>query len=484
MYTYTIDAVAVNPLGEWTIEYQRNPGQIFWRRILRGELVFKGDDYTLIMGKADCTPLEFIIYCDDVEYWTGEIKFPYAFFVDTDQCHLKCTPEVVDEYTCIMNNYNTEYLAALGDGVVTLVTGAGAINHFALFWFSFIRGFMSDMGCFAVADCKSSFFFEDDFPNGTPYAGAYGTNNYMTGVANRLDFLHICRNSWVRNDLGGTQCDSSETFTFKTLETWLRERFNAYWYIDQNGDFRVEHIHFFDADFPESDFEDDIDLTTMTGRCLPTFASRKNKYEYLVDKLFDQEAWSWQHYFDIEGNQLHGVDFQGEPIFYGAAAGDKSDCVPGEFKEHESPTPRLWTDYGWAMLQGAAGTADNISCNGWFLVEKTPGFNTVNTDTGALSGAAVINGFCSTANLMANFFTYDRIFLTGHMNNGATPPAVEITAFDSEIRKKLQVEIEFPHCCTTEFDPMDFIVTEMGSGAIYSAIQSNQRDSLTVKLLQ
>ena len=118
MYTYTLDAVAVNPLGEWTIEYQRNAGQIFWRRILRGELVFKGDDYTLIMGKADCTSLEFIIYCDDVEYWTGEIKFPYDVFVDTDQCYLKCTPEVVDEYSCILLNYETEYLLGPAGGAI------------------------------------------------------------------------------------------------------------------------------------------------------------------------------------------------------------------------------------------------------------------------------------------------------------------------------------------------------------------------------
>ena len=50
MYTYTLDGNTVNPLGEWTIEYQRNKGQIFFRRILRGELFFKGADYTLIMG--------------------------------------------------------------------------------------------------------------------------------------------------------------------------------------------------------------------------------------------------------------------------------------------------------------------------------------------------------------------------------------------------------------------------------------------------
>jgi hypothetical protein len=98
-----------------------------------------------------------------------------------------------------------------------------------------------------------------------------------------------------------------------------------------------------------------------------------------------------------------------------------------------------------------------------------------------LTGVNVINGHLSTANLQAAYHTWDRIFLTGHMNNSATPPAVEITDFDSAIKKVLQESIEFPICCDEELDPLDFIVTEMGSGTLYSAIVNKR--SLKVELL-
>jgi hypothetical protein len=53
--------------------------------------------------------------------------------------------------------------------------------------------------------------------------------------------------------------------------------------------------------------------------------------------------------------------------------------------------------------------------------------------------------------------------------------------FDSAIKKKLPDEIEFPLCCDTEFDPMKAVTTEMGDGAVYSAIQTQY--SIKIQLL-
>ena len=78
----------------------------------------------------------------------------------------------------------------------------------------------------------------------------------------------------------------------------------------------------------------------------------------------------------------------------------------------------------------------------------------------------------STANLMLDYFQWDRIFLNGHMNSGAVAPQVEITTFESAQKIKLQDEIEFPLCCKDDFDPMNTITTEMGDGAVSSAVQT------------
>lgn len=498
MYTYTLDGTTVNPLGEWTIEYQRNAGQIFFRRILRGELVFVDADYDYIIGQTECTDMEFIIYCDGDEYWTGSIKFPYGFEkIGTDQCWISGTPQVIDEYSCIMDYYEYEFLKSTWGGTtaaaeIRLCAAPFTLLH-TLPGGTTIYGFLNAMlnknddyitGMNCGLTLKSSFMWRDNFPNGDNYAAAYGTNNYITGAGNRLEYIRMWTNTSLRSSFGGTLCTDSHYYTFKDWETFLRNAFNAYWYIDQNGDFRIEHRHFFDPDFAHSDFEGGIDLTALDGRCLPDFANRKNKYQYLTDLLFDQEQWIWQHYHGTEGTIAHNGDFDAPPVFYGASINAKSDCVPGEFKEKEYNSTEFWSDIYWAYQLMGAGTPDTIKCPGlcFMDIDTTPAPDQVRCEQGCYTGVSVQNGHCSTANLLEHYHTYDRIFLTGHMNNGATPPAAETTDFDTEIRKKLQTDIEFPLCCDTNFNPLDYITTDMGSGAIYSAVISRIKNSATVKL--
>jgi len=116
------------------------------------------------------------------------------------------------------------------------------------------------------------------------------------------------------------------------------------------------------------------------------------------------------------------------------------------------------------------------------VINPNPNWN-IWSDTGALDCQILPNVHLSTANLQASYFTWDRIFLTGHLNNGATglPACSEITVFNSAIRKKLQEEIEFPICCDEDFDPMDCITTEMGDGEVYQAVRTMK--SIKVQLL-
>lgn len=496
MYTYTLEGTTVTPPTNWQIEHRRNDGQIFFRRYLTGDIIFKDDDYDLLLEQDECTTLTFIIYCDGVEFWTGTFKYPYDFHFNTDACIAIGTPDVYDEYSCIMDKYEVEYpveqfhadtgcdkpaqcnvtdcagtpLAAIG-----VVMGGLTLGCFldGLFQGAALSG-RTYMDC--TLDLASSFFWEDDFPNGDNYVAAYGTDNYVTGDTNVLQQLIFIPNTSVRQDLGGTACpEQHDTVGFKWLESVLRDRFNCYWYIDQNGDFRIEHISFFLPGFAHSDFGVGIDLTTLYEKDR-SYAYRRNKYGYVTDKLFDQEKWSWQHYWGDEGGQTHGEDFQGVPIFYNALD-TKSDCVPGEFKEKDVATPKLWTDCEWAV---ALANPDDINCNGWFMCvtdwDEDPLQNCdILCEVGLLSGGNHSNGHLSTANLMEHYFTWDRIFLDGNMNDG------NVVLFDSAIRKKLQDEIEFPLCCDDDFDAMDYVTTEMGDGAVQSATQSPY--SMQIQLL-
>jgi len=490
-YRYTINGADVSPRGDWEINYERNVGQIFFRRVLTGDLTFIGDDYQTIMGMSDCDVLEFIIYCGVSIHWEGQFKFPYDFDINEDSCSMLGTPEVVDDYTCIMSHYDQEYyLTHVGGTTSTpeLRTCVGALLDTlptcrTIFWY--LDTLINDavnMDCDFSGNIKSSFLWRDNFPNGTNYAGAYAANNYITGAGNRLEYIFLIKNSALRTHYGGTACDSlaQNTYTFKKFEEFLRNAFNAYWFIDENGEFRIEHIHFFDADFPESDYEPDIDLTALVSSNGKTFAYRRNKYTYETGELYDQERWTWQHYEGDEGTGItHGADFEGVPLTYGPGAGEKSDCVPGEFKERKIATPNFWSDIEWAYqlrMVGGAAMPDKIACTGLCMLDiDTSGTDVVRCEAGDISLANIINGHCSTANLSEHYNLYDRVFVGGIVNNN-----VLVRTLTAQ-RHKLQEAIEFEHCCLDEFDPLDLIKTELGEGAVKTVVQKKR--SIEIELL-
>jgi len=491
-YRYYINEVEVFPKGEWVINYQRNEGQIFFRRIFEGELTFFNDDYNFIMG-LDCEIATFDIWCGGAIHWEGQFQYPYKAKFDDDSCTVVLTPEVVDEYTCIMNNYETKYsftimAATVAPELWTCPAPGGNIHNFPNFS---LLGMPSPAGAVdaylnelitnrpTMMDCnidlRSSFLWRDNYANGDAYAG---TDNYITGATNRLEYIYLAKNTALRVSFGGTGCTSDDQlFSFKDFEELLRNAFNAYWFVDENGDFRIEHIYYFDPAFPHSDYTVGQDLNTVMDRGGRSFAYRKNKYEYETGRLYDQEKWSWQHYEGTESAVAHGADFEGVPVFYGAAEGDKSDYVPGVFKEKEIASPRFWADIDWGFTLIAAPGAnpDDIECPGFCMLDviTTAPNNKINCEVGAITGVSQPNGHLSTANLQDHYHQYDRIFTEGNMNNNAV-------SFQTAQKHKLQDPIEFPLCCDESFDPLNRIRTGLGDGEVKAAIQKKQ--SMEVEL--
>ena len=490
-YRYYINGVEVFPKGEWSIEYQRNEGQIFFRRIFEGELTFSGDDYDFIKGFS-CEIATFDIYCGGAIHWQGQFQYPYLVKFDDDSCVVVLTPEVVDEYSCIMNNYDTEYTASpsitfgvpitanLYTCVGALRVIMGAANPLLGYLDTIINHATYGMECGLTI--KSSFMERDNFPNGDNYAAAYGTNNYITGAANRLEQIYLMKNGVARQAFGGTNVGGITKVTFKDFETLLRNAFNAYWFIDENGDLRIEHIHYFDPDFAHSDYVVGRDLNTVMDRSGRSFAYRRNKYEYETGRMYDQEKWTWQHYEGTEGSATHGSDFEGVPIFYGAAEGDKSVYVPGVFKEREFACPKFWTDveWGWDIATNppnatpGSGEPDTISEFGFLMLDVHITTNYIRCEVGILSTINIANGHLSTANLQDHYHQYDRIFLSGDMNSG------DVTTFQTAQKHKLQEPIEFPLCCDEDFDPLNRIRTGLGDGEVKAAVQKKQ--SMEVEL--
>jgi hypothetical protein len=496
-YRYYIEGTEVFPRGDWAINYQRNEGQIFFRRIFEGELTFMGDDYTFITS-LDCEIASFEIYCSGELFWEGQFQYPYLVKFDDDACIVVLEPEVVDEYSCIMDKYNYEYFttnylpvggfiaptyqACPPAGVLaTLPNGFNLYHHFAGAGLG-TDGMINDslyFNCGGIG-VKSSFLWRDNFANGDNYAAAYGTNNYVTGATNRLEYIYLFPSYNVRASVswGGTVCDTGATGTwswsFKDWEDFLRIAFNAYWFIDENGEFRIEHISYFDPSFANSDYTVTHDLTRVMDKGGRSFAYRRNKYEYETGRMYDQEVWEWLHFEGTEGGVAHGTDFAGVPIFYGASVGAKSAYVPGDFKEKVHGTNKFWADVVWAYGLIAAASPDSINCDGYLFCDIDTGTNIIRCETGVLGAASIQNGHCCTANLQDHYHQYDRIFLSGDMNSG------NVTTFQTAQKHKLQDPIEFPLCCDEDFDPLDRVRTEIGDGEVKTATQ--KKNSLEVEL--
>jgi hypothetical protein len=98
----------VTPVWGGIFSYVQEKGQIFFRKRLKGAMVFQNTDYELL--NAALNPLECEIVTVTVEIFCGE---PWAELVtakftllesviNLDSCFISVTPEIQDDYTCFL----------------------------------------------------------------------------------------------------------------------------------------------------------------------------------------------------------------------------------------------------------------------------------------------------------------------------------------------------------------------------------------------
>ena len=87
--------------GDLDIDNKKEDKDVYFRRILEGGLVFKGDEYTTIYGYENDDEIKIEIRQDGVaDWWIGYFgKFDGDW--DKDACTFTVTPTVDDEYTCL-----------------------------------------------------------------------------------------------------------------------------------------------------------------------------------------------------------------------------------------------------------------------------------------------------------------------------------------------------------------------------------------------
>lgn len=338
-YTHYIEGVQVYPAGDWKIKHTRAATQVFHRRMFDGELTFgnawfnkkSSNDFDYITSFSGCQRLNYEIKCSDGStYWQGFISYPYDIDIDYDKCILTITPYADDNY---------HKCASLGDRDYTFQgtpvnvylfdrTPTGACNSYtqraltggyklrSMIYSTFLTtGYMGVVS--AETDIVSTFFWNDNWPDGTAY---HATNNYVTGTTNYLspanDYDIVLANmSTVLVNFGAGSGTETLRLSFNEFMLMLAELFQVYWYIDTNGKFRLEHIYYFDPDFPHAAHTDvrneGFDVTSITAKNGKSYAWRKNKIYY------DKQLYLYSENFKT--NNASNEDFVGEPIEYDAS---------------------------------------------------------------------------------------------------------------------------------------------------------------------
>lgn len=306
---------------------------------------------------------------------------------------------------------------------------------------------------FTDSDILSTFLWNDSLPSVKPptidtYITSYPTRNYVNQVAetNRLNDLVLAKPwSEIYRDWGDPKVDTSLSWIFNMLKANL----NAYWYIDSDDNFRIEHRYFFE------DKISTIDLTTLDDGI-----HLKGAGSYESDKSGITYREKWEELY------VNGFEFVGYPIIYGFA--ETSD---GEIKEYER---YVLSDFEYMYEHGHD---EEIFDETEFLMlcqcYTDSGYYVVQYEIGETMGSSEINGHIALANLHKHYFQHGRMFRTGTMNDSPE-------TFDSWKRIKKQT-VRFPY--TTDFDPLwTQIKTDEGTGWIEWMERDLDSDFITAKI--
>ena len=253
------------------------------------------------------------------------------------------------------------------------------------------------------------------------YPGVFATNP--------LNYILIYQKSDIKST---TDPATRAMMTFNDLMLFIENTFNAFWFIDDNGDFRIEHESYFNrtVDFDLTQFESGYWIANM------------NKWTYDRDKMPSREHFEWMEVSD--------ADFAGVDIVYEKLA------VGNKVKDSQlNRVLPITTDITYAYSHQS-----DISNDGWIFL-CTGSDYIVNSEAGTLSSDTLFNGHLAWSNLHKHYWKHGRVLDIGTMNNNNT-------AFSDVQRNIKQIEITYP-TYSSDFNPDGLKTTELGDGEVGEA---------------
>jgi hypothetical protein len=284
---------------------------------------------------------------------------------------------------------------------------------------------------FTTRKVKSSFFWNDPYPDGTTPIGNYVTQLQGSNILNNLyiiDKLDFKRPT-------ASQLTTVANITLSDLNSDLYSLFQVYPFIDKNGDYRYEHINFWKG-------EPGIDLTNL----YPEFISDRS---FKFDKIgVGREKFSLP--------ESKNTDFRDNNIEY-------DNIAPKEDGENadDYPVKKLYTDCDYIL-----NNIESSSNDGFVFVILDMGtltissasieINTIRVSYGRLSVKNIQNAELSWANLLFNYWKYDRPYSKGYING------VLINFTMKKIKRGAEIKLT----AKEDIDPEKHVKTYIGEGTV------------------
>lgn len=321
-----------------------------------------------------------------------------------------------------------------------------------------------DNACPALANGIYSDFFEINPPGDAP--GYSAGINYVTGNANQLLNLMIAQKSDVL-DPTASQPATIGNLSFFDIMGALQSMFDVRWWIINNNAVRIEHISYFQS-FQQADY-------TVQPYARQLLGSR------IYSRIQEQRP-RRQKYKFMESSS---VDFVGADIIY------DFDCVRstigrgGSTDKFNDNSVTFNVDKFTTDIEYITAVPADISKDGFVIFATTPnisgGFDIIN-EVGLISGNLTQNAHLSWANLHYNYHRYNRVLISGTMNNN---PETFFSAKPTIQQDKVIVS----DCCGEVDDDVKdsqivgYITTSLGNGFIDNYKKNLKNNAIDFKLL-
>ena len=294
--------------------------------------------------------------------------------------------------------------------------------EFGSFTFSRNRAFADVLGYLVEQTVGSTFL-----PADTSLVSRFFSEptNYVTGRPNTLTGLQVASVSDVVG-YNSTEAATKAEISLKSFLDSLRNMFRVFWDVTAEGVIRLEHESFYQLQGEE-------DLTVYPRQLQGTAA-----YTY--------EKADMPRYQRLQFAAANNADFEQGEIEYGGV------CVVTEEGQdtEEVQVTDVVTDLEYLIVSGG-GTAQ-----GGLVFMLTSG-GQVLRERGDLTGYEYPNAGLSAANLVADYYTHNRVLENGAVNG-------RMRVFQSVNKTKKQVQLTVPACCKT-FNPYARYISTLGDNA-------------------